>query len=104
VSDTYLMMRSNKQVADAKAEIGNAAMREFNRAAKASADGNEEEAETFYRRAMTLIEGGDFTPIERGELRKRAMRDNATLLDKVDRRFMMNDPEKRMNNYLNRGN
>lgn len=102
VSDTYLKIRSMDQERQAKAALSKEVLKHFSRGMKASADGDEKKAEAFYRKAHHMIIGANLDPKERADLWRRAVTENRTLFDKIDRNFMLRDPEQRMRNYLNK--
>lgn len=102
VSDMYLKLRSIKSETEMKAAIGREVKVLFNRATKASADGDVKLAETLYKNARTLVVGTNYTPLERASLFRSVTGDNQQLLEKIDRDFMTRDPQKRRDTYLNR--
>lgn len=102
ITDMYLRYQDNASIADAKRQITDLALREFERGIKASVAGDEEQALNFFRRASAFMESGDFTPLERSQVYRRAMQDNGTMMERVDKEFLMNNPEVRAPWYTQR--
>jgi hypothetical protein len=102
VTDMYYRYQDNTAVQETKRRVSDQALREFERGIKAATDRNEEQMLFFYRRANALMEAGNFTPLERANLWKRAMQQNESMMDRVDRDFFKNDPSSRMDWYQKR--
>lgn len=94
VTDTYLKLRSNKDFAEAKTAVSNEAQIWFRRGMKAAADGEPELTQSMFQKAQNIMETGDFTPLERADVFKRAMATNQDLLTQVDNDFLRADPSR----------
>lgn len=101
IGDMYLRMQDNKSVMEMKRQVSDLALREFQRGLKAAREGDSEQTLHFYRRAHAYMESGDFSPLEKSQLWRRAMTDNQTTMERVDREFLMNDPTERSDWYQN---
>lgn len=100
ITDMYIKYQDNSAVAEAKRHITDLALREFSRGVKAAQNGDFELMDHFYKNANALLESGGLTPLERSNVWSRAMQDNGTMMERVERDYLMNDPENRMDNYL----
>lgn len=100
VADTYLKLKSNKDAADVKKQIGELAVTNFIRGVKYAGEGDEKNSLLYYKRARTLMKGAGFDSQDMAAAYNRAIAQTAPLLDKVNRDFMLQDPEGRSDTYL----
>lgn len=87
ITEAYLKINSVKAVQDAKREISNLAASEYERALKAFANGEIEQGEAFFNRAKAILETGDLSPKERGDLFKRVLGSNQTVTEQANDRY-----------------
>lgn len=102
ISDMYLRYQDNASQSEAKRKITDLALREFQRGIKAAVNGDEENTLFFYKRAAALMQSAEFTPLESSGVWRRAMQQNESMMDRVDKEFLMNDPTERMDWYQKR--
>lgn len=99
ISEGYLKIRSNKQWDANKRAVEQSVLVEFERGLKAAREGEVELAETFFKRAHVLMQSADWTPKERGEVFKKAIRVNREMIVDVGEDFVLKDPNKRLGPY-----
>jgi hypothetical protein len=99
ISEAYLQIRSNKQFDAAKKAVEKEVLVNFERALKFAAQGERQEALSFFKRAHVLMQSAGFTPMERSEVFKRAVTPNREMILDVGEDFVIRDPAKRLERY-----
>jgi hypothetical protein len=93
ISDMWLQKRSLKEIQDAKAVLQNEAKKYFERGLRASVDGNKSDAVANFTKAHTILNGGDYTPLERSRIWKSFMTEkNRSMIDQVGKDWIMKGP------------
>lgn len=96
ITDTYLKMESVNSEDEAKRAVIDEAIIYFERGLRAYHGQNIDQGDSFFRYANAMMAVSGLTPLERSEAFSRAARTNGTLIDDINYRWIMADPENRL--------